>query len=110
MARPFLTYMLHCSDGSYYVGQTDDLARRLAEHEAGATSGYTAARRPVRLVWCEEFPTREEAKAAEAQIKKWSRRKKEALLSGRREELSAAARKDWGSYRQRRADERGRAQ
>ena len=68
------------------------------------------ARRPVRLVWCEEFPTRGEAKAAEAQIKKWSRRKKEALLSGRREELSAAARKDWGSYRQRRADERGRAQ
>lgn len=69
MARPFLTYMLHCSDGSYYVGQTDDLARRVAEHEVGATSGYTAARRPVRLVWCEEFSTREEAKAAEARIK-----------------------------------------
>lgn len=68
------------------------------------------SRRPVRLVWCEEFPTREEAKAAEAQIKKWSRRKKEALLAGRMEELRAAARKDWGSYRQRRADERGRAQ
>ena len=92
------------------MGQTDDLARRLVEHEAGATGGYTAFRRPVRLVWSQEFSTREEAKAAEAQIKKWSRRKKEALLSGRREELSAAARKDWGSSRQRRADERGRAQ
>ena len=97
-------------DGSYYVGQTDDLARRLVEHEAGATGGYTAFRRPVRLVWSQEFSTREEAKAAEAQIKKWSRRKKEALLSGRKEELRTAARKDWRSYRQRRADERGRAQ
>ena len=108
MARPFLTYMLHCSDGSYYVGQTDDLARRLVEHEAGATSGYTASRRPVRLVWCEEFSTREEAKAAEARIKKWSRRKKEALLAGRLEELRAAARKDWVAYRQRRAERRAR--
>ena len=106
MARPFFTYMLHCADGSYYVGQTDDLVRRLAEHEAGASCGYTAAPRPVRLVWCEEFSTREEAKAAEAQIKKWSRRKKEALLAGRMEELRDAARKDWGSYRQRRGEGR----
>ncbi len=103
MARPFFAYILRCSDRSYYVGHTDELARRLAEHEAGATFGYTAARRPVRLVWFEEFPTREEAKAAEAQIKKWSRRKKEALIGGRMEELRAAARKDWVSYRQRRA-------
>lgn len=107
MARPFYTYMLRCSDGSYYVGHTDDLARRVAEHEAGARGGYTAARRPVDLVWCAEFPTREEAKAAEQQIKKWSRRKKEALLAGRMEELRAAARKDWLSYRQRKAERRG---
>ena len=109
MARPFFTYMLHCADGSYYVGQTDDLVRRLAEHEAGASCGYTAARRPVRLVWCEEFPTREEAKAAEAQIKKWSRRKKEALLAGRMDDLRTASRKDWVAYRQRRSDGRGHA-
>jgi len=57
----------------------------------------------VQLVWFQEFLTREEAKAAEAQIKKWSRRKKEALIEGRMEELRAAARKDWVSYRQRRA-------
>jgi predicted GIY-YIG superfamily endonuclease len=80
MGRPFFTYMLHCSDDSFYVGQTDDLGRRLVEHDAGATGGYTASRRPVRLVWSEEFSTREEAKAAEVQIKKWSRRKKEGRL------------------------------
>ena len=103
MGRPFFAYILRCSDGSFYVGHTDELTRRLGEHETGATCGYTAARRPVALVWCEEFQTREEAKATEAQIKKWSRRKKEALVGGRMEELRAAARKDWAAYRQRRA-------
>lgn len=101
MARPFFTYMLLCSDKSYYVGHTDDLERRLGQHETGATGGYTATRRPIQLVWFEEFPTREQAKAVEAQIKKWSRRKKEALIAGRIEELKLAARKDWVSYRQR---------
>jgi len=102
MARPFFTYMLQCSDKSYYVGHTDELERRLAEHETGATGGYTATRRPVQLAWFEEFPTREEAKVVEAQIKKWSRRKKEALITGKTDELRAAARKDWESYRRRR--------
>lgn len=103
MARPFFAYILRCSDGSYYVGHTDEIERRLVEHETGAGSGYTASRQPVQLVWFEEFPTREEAKAAEAQLKKWSRRKKEALIGGRMEELRAAARKDWASYRKQRA-------
>ena len=100
MARPFFTYMLRCSDRSYYVGHTDDLERRLAQHETGATGGYTATRRPIQLVWFEEFPTREEAKVAEAQLKKWSRRKKEALIAGRVDELKKAARKNWELYRQ----------
>jgi tRNA/rRNA methyltransferase len=101
MARPFFTYMLRCSDGSYYVGHTDDIENRVAEHDTGATGGYTATRRPIQLVWFEEFSTREEAKVVEAQIKKWSRRKKEALITGRMDELRAAARKDWASHRQR---------
>lgn len=103
MARPFFAYILRCSDGSYYVGHTDALDSRLAEHETGAGSGYTAGRQPVQLVWFQEFSTREEAKAVEAKVKKWSRRKKEALIGGRMEELRAAARKDWASYRRRRA-------
>jgi predicted GIY-YIG superfamily endonuclease len=104
MARPFFAYMLLCSDKSYYVGHTDDLERRLAEHETGATGGYTSTRRPIQLVWFEECPTREEAKLVEAQLKKWSRRKKAALIGGRMAELRAAARKDWASYRQRRTN------
>lgn len=103
MARPFFTYVLRCADGSYYVGHTDDVERRMNQHETGAGSGYTATRLPVQLVWFEEFPTREEAKAAELQIKNWSRRKKEALIGGRIDELKQAARKDWASYRRRRA-------
>lgn len=95
MARPFFTYMLRCSDGSYYVGHTDDIENRVAQHETESGSSYTATRRPVRLVWFEEFPTREEAKIIETQIKKWSRRKKEALITGRMDELRGAARKDW---------------
>jgi predicted GIY-YIG superfamily endonuclease len=101
MARPFFTYILRCADGSYYVGHTDDVQRRIAQHESGASSGYTATRLPIQLVWFEEFPTREEAKAAEAQIKNWSRKKKAALIDGKIDELKRAARKDWASYRQR---------
>ena len=99
MARPFFTYMLRGSDGSYYVGHTDDLDRRVAQHASGAGSGYTATRQPVQLVWFEEFPTREEAKVVEAQIKRWNRRKKEALIGGKIDELKQAARKDWAAYR-----------
>ena len=101
MARPFFTYILRCSDKSYYVGHTDDLDQRMSQHESGAGSGYTATRQPVQLVWFEEFPTREEAKVVEAQIKKRSRRKKEALIGGKIDELKQAARKDWALYRRR---------
>ncbi len=45
MGRPFFAYILRCSDGSYYAGHTDELTRRLGEHETGATCGYTAVRR-----------------------------------------------------------------
>ena len=104
MSRPFFTYMLRCADGSYYVGHTDDIERRITQHETGAGSGYTATRLPVKLVWFEELPTREEAKVAEAQVKNWSRRKKEALIGGKIDELKQAAHKDWALYRRRRAE------
>jgi predicted GIY-YIG superfamily endonuclease len=105
MARPFIVYILGCSDQSYYVGHTDDLDQRLAHHSSGVGDGYTATRQPVKLVWFEEFPTREEAKIVEAQIKKWSRRKKEALIEGTIDELKQAAREDWALYRLRRANQ-----
>ena len=78
----FYTYMLRCSDGSYYLGHTEDLDVRLAQHQAGELPGYTMKRRPVTLVWSERFAERDEAFSAERRIKNWSRAKKEALIRG----------------------------
>ena len=79
--KPFLVYILHCVDGSYYTGHSDDLVRRFAVHEAGEIRNcFTYYRRPVELVFSQPFETREEALAAERQIKGWSRKKKEALI------------------------------
>ncbi len=83
------------ADGSYYVGQTGDLARRVAQHHAGGNCTYTTPRRPLRLVWSQELASAEEATARELQIKAWSRRKKEALISGDVLKLQAAAKKVW---------------
>lgn len=93
MTKPFYTYILLCADNSYYTGQTDDMETRLAQHHAGGHCLYTAKRRPVRLVWCETFPTRNEAKTAELQIKGWTRAKKEALIRGDFDSLRDLARK-----------------
>ena len=65
----YYVYMLRCSDGSYYVGHTNDLEHRLAAHERGAIEGYTLSRRPVELVFSDQFSTRLEAFHRERQIK-----------------------------------------
>ena len=78
----FYAYMLRCADGSYYVGHTEELEGRLGAHQSGEIPGYTQKRRPVELVWNQDFYTREEALTAERQIKGWSRAKKESLIRG----------------------------
>jgi tRNA/rRNA methyltransferase len=78
----FWAYMVRCADGSYYVGHTDDLEARIGAHQAGLIEGYTQKRRPVALVWSQDFPERDQAFRAERQIKGWSRAKKEALIRG----------------------------
>jgi putative endonuclease len=76
-------YILLCHDGSYYVGSTSgSLEKRIAEHEAGAFDGYTARRRPVRLVFRQACERIEDAIATERQVKGWRREKKEALIRG----------------------------
>jgi predicted GIY-YIG superfamily endonuclease len=92
----FFAYLLQCSDASYYAGHTDNLGLRLAQHETGECGGYTATRRPVTLVWSQEFATREEALAVERQIKGWSRAKKEALMAGDWKRIQQLAKKDFG--------------
>ena len=77
---PFWVYMLRCGDGSYYTGHTDSLEQRLAQHESARTCSYTATRKPIKLVFAQDFSSREEALAMELRIKGWSRKKKEALM------------------------------
>lgn len=89
----FWVYLLRCADGSYYTGHTDRLEERIAEHQAGAFPGYTSSRLPVEVVYVHTFPTREEALAAEQQIKGWSRKKKEAMIRGDWKEVQ---RLSWG--------------
>ena len=87
----FWVYILRCSDGSYYTGHTDDLEKRIAEHQSGAIEGYTSTRLPVKLLFSEQFVTREEALSCEQQVKGWSRKKKEALMRGDWKEVSHLA-------------------
>lgn len=87
----FWVYILRCADGSYYTGHTDNLDRRMGEHQTGACGGYTSTRLPVECVWSQECASREEALAAELQIKGWSRKKKEAMMRGDWEEVSRLA-------------------
>ena len=82
----FYVYMLQCSDGSIYVGHTEDLVARLAAHRARRYSGYTSKRLPVSLIFSESFNSRDAAFQAERQVKGWSRTKKLALARG-----------DWGA-------------
>ena len=89
----FYAYLLHCNEGSYYAGQTDNLTLRIAQHQIGLGGAYTAGRLPVTLVWSQEFPTRDEAFAAERRVNGWTRAKKEALIAGDWDRLRMLARK-----------------
>ncbi|MEL6876723.1 MAG: GIY-YIG nuclease family protein [Pseudomonadota bacterium] len=84
----FWCYILRCADGKYYTGHTEDLERRIAQHQAGTYCGFTSRRLPVTLLWAQDFPTRHEALECELRVKKWSRAKKEALARNDWAELS----------------------
>ena len=62
----FWVYIFRCADNSYYTGHTDNLDKRIVEHQTGEIEGYTSTRLPVTLVFADEFPTREEALAPTA--------------------------------------------
>lgn len=76
----FYMYILECIDGTYYVGHTDDIENRIAQHNNREGGTYTAKRLPVKVVFSQEFAGRDEALAAERQVKKWCKAKKEALM------------------------------
>ncbi|MBL4670107.1 MAG: GIY-YIG nuclease family protein [Flavobacteriales bacterium] len=90
----YFVYILKCSDGTYYTGITNDVDRRLREHESGEDKkSYTYSRRPIKLVFYADFSNVEYAIEKEKQIKKWSKRKKEALINDDFELLPNLAKK-----------------
>ena len=80
-------YILECADGSYYTGSTTDLELRLQQHQSGEGANHTRKRLPVRLMYYEEFDRIDEAFYREKQVQGWSRRKKEALMENRANDL-----------------------
>jgi predicted GIY-YIG superfamily endonuclease len=82
ISNEWFVYILQCNDGTYYVGHTEDLNARIAAHNKGTGAIYTAIRAPVVLKYHESHTTKESAIKREAQLKNWSRAKKEALISG----------------------------
>ena len=75
-------YLLRCADGSLYCGWTTDLSRRLAAHQAGRASRYTASRRPVAPAAAWQTPTSTHARRLEARVKRLTRAEKLALAAG----------------------------
>ena len=73
-------YLLKCSDGSLYAGWTNDPERRLKAHNNGTASKYTRSRRPVEMVYLEEFDTQSEAMKREAAFKMMTREQKLELI------------------------------
>jgi len=86
------TYILKLRSGRYYTGCTSELETRLKEHINGTACHTTRFDPPEALLWIEIQPDFRAARAREAQIKKWSRAKKEALIAGDRARLREASR------------------
>ena len=86
-------YILECSDGSDYVGSTNNLELRLEQLQNGEGANHTKKRLPVSLVYFEEFERIDEAFYREKQVQGWTRRKREALINGKPELLPALAKK-----------------
>jgi predicted GIY-YIG superfamily endonuclease len=89
----FWVYLLRCSNGTYYVGHTDDVVRRLEEHNAGKGAEHTRKYRPVHLIYTEPFDSESDAMRREIQIKHWSKAKKTALAAGEPQTLKQLAKR-----------------
>jgi len=88
----YYVYIVCCSDGQYYCGITNDVERRVSEHNLGLSpTSFTFQRRPVQLAYSAEFKNVDEAIAWEKRVKRWSRMKKEALIHGEFDKLIALA-------------------
>ena len=80
MADVNYTYIVKCSDGSFYTGWTNDLEKRIKAHNDGKGAKYTKSRRPVVLAYYEEFHAKEEAMRREWEIKQMTREQKMKMI------------------------------
>lgn len=77
----YFVYILECADKTYYVGCTNNLEKRLRQHNSLKSGAhYTKIRRPVELIYKEEFPDLSSARKREAQLKSWTRVQKKSLI------------------------------
>ncbi|MFH0770334.1 MAG: GIY-YIG nuclease family protein [Candidatus Peregrinibacteria bacterium] len=79
---PFYFYFARCNDGSLYAGSCIDTKKREAAHNRGDGAKYTRAKRPVKIIYTEQFTTLTKARRREAQVKGWTKEKKEKLVKG----------------------------
>lgn len=89
MIRPAFVYLLRCADGSIYTGWAFDVAQRLLAHQLGRGARYTRTRRPLKLLYSEELPSRREAMLREIALKRWTRARKLALAKDAKKKQSA---------------------
>ena len=92
------TYILECSDGTYYTGSTVDLDKRMVQHQEGNGANHMKKRLPVKLIYVEEYDSIAKAFYREKQIQGWKRAKKEALVRGEIKELPGLAECKNGSH------------
>jgi putative endonuclease len=85
-------YILECGNGTYYTGSTNDLDRRLAQHQNGEGTNFTKKHLPIKLVYFEEYQRIDEAFYREKQVQGWSKKKKEALINGQFDKLTDLSR------------------
>ena len=82
MDKTWFLYVLLCSDGTYYTGVTTDIQRRLKEHNTSRKGAkYTKTRRPVKLIYFEDYADRSSAQKAEYKFKRLTRKQKEILIN-----------------------------
>jgi putative endonuclease len=90
--KRYYVYILKCSDNSFYTGVTNDVDRRFNGHSFGLNKeSYTYNKRPLELVFCTDFNDINQAIAFEKQLKGWSRKKKEAIINDKWEDLNKLA-------------------
>jgi len=79
-AQKYYAYLARCNDGTLYAGYTNDIKNREAKHNEGKGARYTRIRRPIKIVWNEEFSTKSEAMKREYELKHLTKKEKEGLI------------------------------